>query len=111
MKYDRVVEETVRKAQNILWANLPPLSDELIVKRISALISVPAVQEALEHCSDTVPVFALRGVHRVLSDRAEPPRATLDRLCDILNEPDLNQALGIKQNTRMNLWLKKPPAR
>jgi hypothetical protein len=63
---------------------------------------------ALSWCD---PAFALRGVHRVLADRPEPPRATLDRLCDILNDPDLNQALGIKQNTRMNLWLKKPPAR
>jgi hypothetical protein len=53
MKYDRVVEETVRKAQNVLWANLPPLSDELTVKRIRVLVSVPGVQEALEHCSDT----------------------------------------------------------
>jgi hypothetical protein len=39
------------------------------------------------------------------------PRIALTQLWDILDEPQLNRALGNKQNARINLWLKKPPAR
>jgi hypothetical protein len=39
-----------------------------------------------------------------------PPRATLNRLWDILQQPDLSRALG-KWKSLPKLWLKKPPAR
>jgi hypothetical protein len=98
MKYDRVVEQAVRKAQAVLWANSPPLSDDETIRRVRAVVLTPAVQEASERGSDTLLVFALRGVHRVLSDRPASSRATIDRLCDILHEPDLNRALGVTRS-------------
>ena|SRR5882757_9557427 len=110
MKYDRIIEQAVRKAQIILWAHPPTLSDDETIKRIRAIVAAPAVQEALERGSDTIPTFALRGVHRILSDRPAPARVTIDRLCDILHGPDLNRMLGISSRPGLNLWLRKPPA-
>jgi hypothetical protein len=110
MKSNRVVEQAVRKAQVILWANSPRLSDDEAVKRIRAVVLTPAVQKACQDGSDTVPAFALRGVLRVLSDQPEPARVTIGRLGDILHEPDLNRVLGLSSRPGLNLWLKKPPA-
>jgi hypothetical protein len=35
---------------------------------------------------------------------------TISRLWEVLDEPELNRALGIRQNSRMILGRKKPPA-
>jgi len=113
MKYDRVIEQALREAQDLLWANLPPtheLPDDQAVKGIRALVCLPSVEHALERGNDTVCAFALRAVHRVLSEQAASPRVTVCRLWDILDEPHLNRALGRKQNSRMNFRVKKPPA-
>jgi hypothetical protein len=111
MKYDRVIEQAVRKAQIILWANSPALSDAETIRRIRAIVAAPAVQEASERGSDTIPAFALRGVHRILFDRPAPACVTIDRLCDILHELELNRVLGVSSRPGINLWLRKPPAR
>jgi hypothetical protein len=111
--YDRVIEQAVRKAQDMLWANLPPthrIPDDDVVASVRALVAQPDVKQALERGNDVVCAFALRAVDRVVSDIAQPSRATINQLWDILDQPDLNHALGAKQNSRMNFWLKKPPA-
>jgi hypothetical protein len=59
----------------------------------------------LERGHDTAFCFVLRAVNRVLSDDDQPDRTTINRLWDVLDEPELNRALGGQQN------VKKPPAR
>jgi hypothetical protein len=114
MKHDQLIELLARKAQDVLWDAVSParrVSDDTAVRTIRALISTPAAQTALEKGSDTLRAFALRAVHRILSDETQSPRTALTQLWDTLDEPQLNRALGNKQNARINLWLKKPPAR
>ena len=109
MQYDLVVKRTLR----ILWANLPPASnlpDAQAVKSLRALIRTPQGQQVLERGKDTALCFVLRAVNRILSDKDQPDRVTISRLWEVLDEPELNRALGIRQNSRMILGRKKPPA-
>jgi hypothetical protein len=113
MQYDLVVKRTLREAQGILWANLPPASnlpDAQAVKSLRALIRTPQGQQVLERGNDTALCFVLRAVNRILSDKDQPDRVTISRLWEVLDEPELNRALGIRQNSRMILGRKKPPA-
>ena len=114
MQYDRVIEQTILDAQNTLWANLPPankLPDDRTVVCLRAIVGAPEVQRALEYCNDTALAFVLRAVNRVLSENPHAHRETINRLWDVLDDPELNRALGIKQNSRMMFGRKKPPAR
>jgi hypothetical protein len=43
----------------------------------------------------------LRTVERVLSDQSLTHRETINRLWDVLDDPNLNQALGVPPNFRM----------
>jgi len=95
----------------MLWANLPPASnlpDAQAVKSLRALVRTRQVHQALKRGNDTALCFALRAVNRILSDEGQP-NTTINRLSDVLDEPELNRALG--QNSRMILGQKKPPAR
>ena len=67
-------------------------------------------QQVLERGNDTALCFVLRAVNRILSDKDQPDRVTISRLWEVLDEPELNRALGIRQNSRMILGRKKPPA-
>jgi hypothetical protein len=99
MQYDLVIKRTLRDAQGILRANLPParnLSDDQAVKSLRAIVRTTQVQQALEHGSDTALCFVLRAVNRILSDEDQPNRTTINRLWEVLDEPELNRALGIK---------------
>ena len=111
MQYDLVVKRTLREAQGILWANLPPASnlpDAQAVKSLRALIRTPQGQQVLERGNDTALCFVLRAVKRILSEENQP-NTTISRLWEVLDEPELNRALG--QNSSMILGQKKPPAR
>ena len=113
MQYDLVIKRTLREAQGILWANLPPASnlpDAQAVKSLRALVRTPQVHQALKRGNDTALCFVLRAVNRILSDKDQPDRVTISRLWEVLDEPELNRALGIRQNSRMILGRKKPPA-
>ena len=108
MQYELVIKRTLREAQGMLWANLPPASnlpDAQAVKSLRALVRTPQVHQALKRGNDTALCFALRAVNRILSDDGQPDRMTINRLWDVLNEPEFNRALGSQQNMR------KPPAR
>src|SRR6266436_7230763 len=108
-----VIKRTLREAQGILWANLPPASnlpDAQAVKSLRALIRTPQGQQVLERGNDTALCFVLRAVNRILSDKDQPDRVTISRLWEVLDEPELNRTLGIRQNSRMILGRKKPPA-
>ena len=112
MQYDLVIKRTLREAQSILWANLPPASnlpDAQAVKSLRALVRTPQVHQALARGNDTALCFVLRAVNRILSDKDQPDRVTISRLWEVLDEPELNRALGIRQNSRI-LGRKKPPA-
>src|SRR6266403_3105749 len=96
MQYDLVIKRTLREAQGMLWANLPPASnlpDAQAVKSLRALVRTPQVHQALKRGNDTALCFALRAVNRILSDEGQP-NTTINRLSDVLDEPELNRALG-----------------
>src|SRR5215813_10344548 len=100
MNPDRVIESAIKAAQNLL-RNLPPmhnLPDAATVARVRDLVRSPAVQSALERSSDTFLAFALRAVEHVVANQSRTDRETLSRLSDILDDPHLNQALGLPQN-------------
>jgi hypothetical protein len=80
------------------------LRDAQAVKSLRALVRTPQVHQALERGNDTALCFVLRAVNRMLSDE-DQPNTTINRLWDVLE----NRAL--RQNSRMTLWQKKPPAR
>ena len=108
MQYDLLIERTLRDAQGILRANLPParnLSDDEAVKSLRAIVRTPQVRQALEHGNDTALCFVLRAVNRILSDDDQPNRTTINRLWDVLDEPEFNRALSGQQN------MKRPPTR
>lgn len=114
MQHDRVIKQALADVQDLLWANSQSsrrLSDHLAIACLRKVFDRPDVKRAVEHGNDTLCAFALRGVNRIVSDDEQPPRAMLNGLRSILRDPDLGQALGLKQNARINLWLKKPPAR
>jgi hypothetical protein len=70
------------------------LSDAATVLRFRELVRSPAVRSALGRSSDMLLAFALRAVERVLSDQSLTHRETINRLWDVLDDPNLNQALG-----------------
>ena len=94
MQYDLVIKRTLREAQGILWANLPPASnlpDAQAVKSLRALVRTPQVHQALERGNDTALCFVLRAVNRILSDE-DQPNTTINQLWDVLDQPELNRA-------------------
>jgi hypothetical protein len=108
MQYDRLIERTLRDAQGILRANLPPaknLPDDQAVQSLRAIVRTPPGREALERGNDTALCFVLRAVNRILSDESQPDGMIINRLWDVLDEPEFNRILGSQQN------MKKPPTR
>jgi hypothetical protein len=104
MKSDRVIESAIRAAQNLLWQNLPStykLPDAAAVARLRDLVRSPAVKSALLHSNDTFLAFVLRAVEFVLADQFRADREIIDHLWDVLDDPHLNKALGLPQNSRM----------
>src|SRR5262245_3348662 len=104
MSSDRVIIDAIKMAQRLLWQNLAPthnLPDATTVMRFRDLVRSPAIQAALEPSSDTFPAFTLRAVERVLADRSRTDREIISRLWDVLDDPHLNEALGLPQNSRI----------
>jgi hypothetical protein len=83
MSSDRTIVDAIKVAQDLLRQNLP------------------AIRSALDRSSDTLLTFALREVERVISDQSRTNRETINQLWDILDDPHLNKALGLPQNSRM----------
>jgi hypothetical protein len=111
MSSDRIIVDAIKVAQDLLSQNLPPahnLTDAATVMRFRELVRSQAIRSALERSSDTLLVFALRAIERVISDQSRTNRETINRLWDILGDPYLNQALGLPRNDRKMLG---PPNR
>jgi hypothetical protein len=105
MNSQRAIEAAIRAAQDFLWQNAPPMhyvADDVTVARLRARVRSPAVQAALLQSSDTFVAFALRAVEVMVSDQSQSDREIIGRLWDVLDEPHLNQALGIPQNSRIS---------
>src|SRR6516165_2904886 len=103
MSSDRVIIDAIKVAKDLLWQNLPPthnLTDAATVMRFRELVRSQAIRSALERSSDTLLAFSLRAVERVVSDQSRTNRETINRLWDVLDDPHLNRALGIPQNSR-----------
>jgi hypothetical protein len=101
MTPDRLIVEAIKAAQHLLRQNLPPmrnLTDAATVLRLRELVHSSSIRSALDRSSDT---FALRTVERALCDHSRPHRETIDLLWDILDDPHLNNALGLPHNSRM----------
>jgi uncharacterized protein (DUF1778 family) len=104
MSSDRVIVDTIKMAQDLLRQNLPPmhnLTDAATVLRLRELIRSQAIRLVLERSSDAVLAVALRAVEQVISDQSRTNRETINRLLDVLDDPHLNQALGLPQQSRM----------
>src|SRR6266540_6950355 len=102
MKSDRVIESAIRAAQNLLSQNLPSthkLPDAAAVARLRDLVRSPAVKSALLHSNDTFLAFVLRAVEFVLADQFRADCEIIDHLWDVLDDPQLNKALGLPQNS------------
>jgi hypothetical protein len=104
MKSGRAIESAIRAAQNLLWQTLPRthnLPDAATVARLRDLVRSPAVKNVLLHSNDTFLAFVLRAVEFVLADQFRADREIIDHLWDVLDDPHLNKALGLPQNSRM----------
>jgi len=102
---DRIFEATIRASKNWLWQNLSPthLTDAATVIRLRELVHSPSIRSALLHRSDTLLAFTLRAVEHVVADQSQSDREIINRLWNVLDDPHLNQALGIPQNSHLML--------
>ena len=78
------------------------VTDDVTVARLRDLVRSPTVQAALLQSSDAFLTFVLRAVEVVVRDQSQSNREIIGRLWDVLDEPHLNQALGIPQNSRIS---------
>ena len=103
MPQGRLIERTLRDAQGILRANLPPaknLPDDQAVQSLRAIVRTPQVREVLERGDDTALCFVLRAANRILSEDNQPDRRTINRLWHVLDELEVHRALSGQQNRK-----------
>jgi hypothetical protein len=113
MTHDHLIHFLIRQTQGVLRDNLAgarAVPSYIAVNTIRALVHAPAAQTALEKGSDTVRAFALRAMCLILRDHKQPPRVILDRLRSVLDEANLDRALGAEPQSRMNLRPRRPHA-
>jgi hypothetical protein len=104
MNSDRVVVEAIKVAQTLLSQNLPPaynLPDAVTGTRARAfgLLYTIGIGAQQRH----VARICLAGVEHVVAEQSQTDREIITRLWDILDDPHLNRALGIAQNSRFML--------
>ena len=104
MNSDRVIADAIKSAQRLLW-HTDDLPDAMKVVRLRKLVRSPAVQSAMQRCSDTLLAFTLRAVDLVIADQSRTDREMLRRLCDILNNPHLIQAVCPQNSPFGPSWL------
>ena len=103
MNSNRVFKAAIRTSQNLLWQNFPPmdrLPDGATVARVRELVQSPFIRSALLRSGDTFLAFVLREVEFVVADQSQTDRQIITRLWDILDDPHLNQALGMPHDRR-----------
>src|SRR5262245_27031106 len=95
---DRIIVDALMLAHSLVWQNLRPTTDAATVLRLREFVHSPSVRSALERGSDALPAFGLREVAQVLSDQSQTHGETIARIRNVLGEPHLNEALGLRQN-------------
>jgi hypothetical protein len=98
MSSDWIIVEALKLARSLVGQNLRPATDAATVLRLRELFHSPSVRAALERGSDSLPAFALREIARVLSDQLLTHGEVIGRIRNVLDEPHLNEALGLRQN-------------
>jgi hypothetical protein len=84
-----------------LWEALSPgTSRGATIVKLKELLWSPEISTALAASSDNYLAFAVRE-SRVLADASAWPDKIISTLWAILDDPPLNAALGIPQNSRM----------
>ena len=86
------------QVHSLVWQNLRPTNDAATVAQVRELIHSPSVRSTLERSSDSLPAFALREVVRVLTDQSQTHAKIIFQIRNILDQPHLNDALGLGQN-------------
>jgi hypothetical protein len=109
MNSDRVIADAIKLAQRLVW-HTHDLPDAMKVVRLRKFVRSPTVQAAMHGCSDTLLAFALRAVGLVIADQSRTDREMLRRLCEILNNPHLIQAVGPQNSPFAPSWLSVRPA-
>jgi hypothetical protein len=104
MNSDRVITDAIRSAQRLVW-HTHDLPDAMKVVRLRKFVRSPTVQSAMQRCSDTLLAFTLRAVELVIADQSRTDRDMLRRLCEILNNPHLIQAVGPQNSPFGPSWL------
>ena len=104
MNSDRVIADAIKAAQRLLWHRYD-LPDATKVVRLRKFFRSPAVQSALQNSGDTLLVSTLRAVELVVADQSRTDREMIRRLSDILNNPNLIQAVGPQNSPFGPSWL------
>ena len=71
------------------------LPDGATVARVRELVQSPFIRSALLRSSDTFLAFVLREVEFVVADQSQTDRQIITRLWAVLDDPRLNEALGL----------------
>src|SRR5499433_480574 len=98
MSSDLIIVDALKLAHSLVCQSLRPTTESATVLRLRELVDAPFLRSALERGSDSLPVFALREIARVLSDQLHTHGEIIVRIRNVLDEPHLNQALGLRQN-------------
>ena len=109
MNSDREIADAIKAAQRLLWHTYD-LPDAMKVVQLRTFVRSPTVQSALQRSSDTLLAFTLRAVELVIADQSRTDREMLRRLCDILNNPHLIQAMWPQNSPFGPSWLSVRPA-
>lgn len=96
MSFDPIVD-ALKLAHSLVWENQRPTTEADTVLQLRELVHSPSVRSALERSSDSLPMFALRDLVRVLTDHSQPHGMTLVRIREVLDDPQLNELLGFPQ--------------
>ena len=109
MNSDREIADAIKAAQRLLWHTYD-LPDAMKIVRLRKFVRSSTVQSALQCSSDTLLAFTLRAVELVIADQSRTDREMLRRLCEILNNPHLIQAVGPQNSPFAPSWLSVRPA-
>src|SRR5262249_27717995 len=104
MNSDRLIADAIKSAQRLL-CHSHVLPDAVRDLQLRKFVRSPTVQSAMQRCSDTLLAFTLRAVELVIADQSRTDREMLRRLCDILNNPHLIQAVGPQNSPFGPSWL------
>src|SRR5262245_44551031 len=102
MTFDCVLAETIQSAQHLQWHRYDLNAAKKVVS-VRPCVLACTVQSALQRSSYTRLPFMLHAVELVIADQSRTDREMIRQLRDILNNPQLTQAVG-PQNSPFRGW-------